>query len=593
LRNQAYAAALLILISAGTLSAQHTNNGNSAVDPNKYWQAPGETDRDSKGNVIYTEIKDPKSFTKRVFANGEWATYHYRPNTVEISRIENSDSTENLLYDDAHNINGVTVQAAGKSHTLHYDRPKGIVTADNLPAITVERDASSAATRDFIVRSDKTIIASIDYTSSGEVASINIGAMTLSLTPAGTNMQETLKVNGTTIKEATATIAVKRTFTVFLEPVAGRLHIGNDWANDARSRATQAGFLNTVRNGNDVLVRIVRAGEAEAAFAADGTALFYDLMVNYGPGGTARQRDYKVAALYAAVLPTHIIVTSDGNVGAYVETPGSGSIRAFWTSNSGGRTQYNYSVYDSGAPRASSSLSRAAHATSSAAGESGSVKHLTPVVTPKLMMICDSTQVCTSGGDQCPSCGTCATYYYYCDTGGGGYSPPAGDGSGGGGPTGGSQAPGNHILDGNLHITVNRAIVAAENKLTDVQCGVALMMNARWDNTSALDQLTLRGGGESAKDWFASISWRDGAGIMNPATGREKCESACAFTTPGDTTDYVCSSFIQRAFQANTLIHEMLHTLGMPECNGISCPNSSYMTPADIDTLVAQYCGAN
>ena len=91
MRNTVYAA-ILLLMCAGTLFAQHSNNGNgtSANDPTKYWQEPGETDRDSKGNITYTEIKDPKSFTKRVFANGEWATYHYRPSTVEITKIDNS-----------------------------------------------------------------------------------------------------------------------------------------------------------------------------------------------------------------------------------------------------------------------------------------------------------------------------------------------------------------------------------------------------------------------------------------------------------------------------------------------------------------------
>jgi len=588
------------VLCAGTLLAQHSNNGNGndipVVDPAKFWQSPGETDRDSKGNVTYTEIKDAKSFTKRIFTNGEWATYHYRPGTVELTSIDNSDSTEELHYDEARNFNGITVNAGGKSHTLKYDRSKGSVTADNLPTVTVERDSSSPSTRDLLVRSGKNVVASIEYTPTGEVAKLNVGAMTLSFTPADTYMKETLTVNGTVLKEANATVAIKRTFTMFLDPVAERLHLGKDWAAQTRSRATQSGYLNTLQQGTAVLARMVRMGEMQAGFAADGSPLLYDLTINYGPGGgMAQQRDYKIAALYAASLQTHIIITSDGDVGAYVETPGSGSIRAFWTSNKGGQTQYNYSVYDSGRPSAKSSMSRSITSTSNESLESNTLTDKKRVVAPKTMMICDSTQTCVSGGDQCPSCGTCATYYYYCDTGtggGGGYSPPPDDGSGAGSGGVGSRTSNNYILDGNLHIAVNRAIIGANGKLSNDQCGVQLLANATWGNTSALNELTLRGGGvESAKDWFGTISWRDGAG-MRDSSNHEICGYACAFTSPGDTTDYICPSFSQRAYPANTLIHEMLHTLGLPECNPNNpCATPGAMTPSQIDALVAQYCG--
>jgi hypothetical protein len=105
--------------------------------------------------------------------------------------------------------------------------------------------------------------------------------------------------------------------------------------------------------------------------------------------------------------------------------------------------------------------------------------------------------------------------------------------------------------------------------------------------------LLARGHGESTADWFAGISWVNGDGVRDDQR-RIPCEGASAWTTPGSTTDYVCQSFTQVAFQGNVLIHEMLHTLGMPECNGYGtdCP-STWKTPQQIDDLVAQYCGAN
>jgi hypothetical protein len=591
MQKASYMAALMMLCG-GMLLAQHGASGgnNAAVDPAKFWQGPDQTDRDSKGNITYTEIKDAKSFTKRVFLNGQWATYHYRPGTVEITSIENSDSTEDLLYNTERNVAGVTVRSGGKSHTLRYDRSKGTVAADGLPTITVEHDPSSLSTRDLKVRSGKEVVASVVYGPTGEVASVNVGAMTLSLTPTDNGMKETLAANGVPLKEATATFVVKRTFSVFLDPVADRLHLGKDWANETRSRSTQTGYLSSIQQGANIIATVVRLGEMQASFASDGTPLLYDITVDYDAGEPQRN-DYRVAALYAATLPTHIIITSDGEVGAYVQTPGSGSIRAFWTSHSDGHTLYNYSVYDAGVKSSGSAAGYPVNATSPALAASRMLAVPRRVITPTAMVMCDASLICTDGGTGCPSCGGCSTTYYYCDTGGGGvgYTPPY-DGGSGGTPTGG----GNQIFDPTLRITVNRAISAANTKLATVQCGVALLMNAKWDNTSALNELTLRGGAAmSANDWFASISWRDGAGIKNPATGRDKCESACAFTTPGDTTDYVCTSFERRAFQANTLVHEMLHTLGMPECNGISCPNPTAMSPAAIDDLVAQYCGAN
>jgi hypothetical protein len=536
LRNTAYAAAFLVLC-AGTLLAQQANNGNgngnSVVDPTKFWQAPAETDRDSKGNITYTEIKDPKSFTKRVFANGQWATYHYRPGTVELTSIDNSDSTEELLYDGTRNFKGVTVHADGKSHTLRYDRSNGTVAAGNLATVTVERDPTSTATRDLIVRSGRQVVASVDYNAAGEVASINVGSMTLSLMPAGNVIKETLKANGATIKEATATMAVRRTFTVLLDPVAERLHIGKEWANETRSRATQTGYLNTLQQGTSVLARIVRVGEMQAGFAADGTALFYDVTLDYGAGGNAQRSDYKVAAMYAAALPTHIIVTSDGKVGAYVETPGSGCIRVFWTSHSAGHAQYNYSVYDSGRPSARNGAASTVAPTSAGSVQPQRSTALLRVVSPRAMMMCDSSEVCTDGGTGCPTSGGCSTTYYYCDTGGGGGGvSPLSDGGSGGGPSGGgSQSPGNHIYDPQIHMAVGRAISAANDKLSDPNCGVELLKNATWDGTSAFEALTSRGGGESAKDWFGGISWLDGEGRRDDYN-QTPCNTASAWTTP-------------------------------------------------------------
>lgn len=352
---------LLVLSVASALGQQQGNNGNnnSGQDPSKYWLTPGQTDHDSKGNVTYTEIKDPKTFTTKVFSHGQWLTYHYRPNTTDILSIETPDSTDDFLYDDSGKWNGVSVRVGGKAHALRYDRDKGTVATNGMPVVTIEKDPTSVATRDLIVRRGAEIVASANYSPSGAVQSLSVGAMTLSFALTDDGVKETLRANSTTLKEAMTSGGGRRFFHVLLDPVADQLGIGKDWVNQVQSKTTATGYMTSIQQGQAVVARFVDLGGMRVAFDSNGRPLFYDVDFSYGSyGGKDPQTHLKSTAAYTAALPTHIIVTADGNVGAYVEFPGDGAIRAFWTTtNKKGQTTYMYSVYDAGASKHMAALS--------------------------------------------------------------------------------------------------------------------------------------------------------------------------------------------------------------------------------------------
>jgi hypothetical protein len=593
------AVSAVVLLLSGFLSAfgqQHGNNGNAGQDPSKFWLTPGQTDHDSKGNVTYSEIKDPKTFTTRVFSHGQWATYHYRPNSTDVVSIDTPDSTDDLLYDSNGKWNGVSIRIGGKAHLLRYDRDKGTVATNGLPAVSVEKDVTSGMTRDLLVRRGLDVVASAAYGPRGEVESLTVGTMTITFSLAGDTVKETLRANGTILKETATGGGGKRFFHVLLDPVAPQLGIGKDWMSQVQSKTSVTGYMTSILQGQAVVARLVDLGGMRVAFDSNASPLFYDLGFDYGASfaGKDPQENFKTAAAYQGALPTHIIVMPDGNVGAYVEHPGDGAIRAFWTTTGrNGQTNYMYSVYNASAPKHTAGLSikpTAAH------DSNASLPERSRVVAPLLMTMCDSSTVCTYS-DGCPSCGSCETTYYWCDSGGGGgYNPPPGDSGGaGGGPGGGQPTPGNHIYDATTRQAADRGINAANDKLTNTQCSETLLKDVKMpDGTSMWSMLEQKG--MTAGQWFGNIGWYFGDGVKD-FNNQTPCNAASAWTSPSSTKVYVCSSFKSLrspSIQGDTMIHEMLHTLGLPECNSLAnrpCP-AGYMTVWDIEQAVEDHCGS-
>lgn len=136
---------------------------------------------------------------------------------------------------------------------------------------------------------------------------------------------------------------------------------------------------------------------------------------------------------------------------------------------------------------------------------------------------------------------------------------------------------------------------AVNDKFTNTQCSETLLKDVTMPDGTQMWTI-LQGKGMSAADWFGNIGWYFGDGVKDD-NNQVPCNNASAWTLPSSTKVYICSAFKNlrsTSVQGDTMIHEMLHTLGLPECNSLSsgpCP-TGYMRPWDIEQAVEDHCGS-
>jgi hypothetical protein len=345
-----------VLIAAVVLLARASAGQQADM---QFWLTPGTTLRDSKGNITYTEIKDPKTFTMKVFDHGQWLTYRYEPNGARVAKVEAQDTTEDYLYD-GDQWNGLTIHAGGRAHTIH--SLEGTVAADNMPPVTIQRDERG---RDIAVRRGLDVVAAISYDTSGQVRRLTLGAMTLDVAMQNNDVVETLAANGKLLVTRVAHPEARHPFpvSVSLDPVMERLGLSPDWRNSVRVHRNATGALLSVSNGQSGLVaEIVQFGAMSAVFDAKGSPLFYDLPLNYiarlpaiVDGDTAGD----VTTALNGVVPDHLIVPITGDASAYVQAPGDGAISSIWSVSAGCVPSFRFRVYhESGS---SGTASRSVH----------------------------------------------------------------------------------------------------------------------------------------------------------------------------------------------------------------------------------------
>jgi hypothetical protein len=306
-----------------------------------FWQTPGNTVRDASGNITYTQIKDSKKFTMKIFDRGQWVTYYYEPNSTKVAMVEEHDTSEDYLYD-CDNWNGLTVHEHGRSHTIH--ATDTYVVADDMPAITIERDARN---RDIAVKRGIDVVETVSYDAGGQVRRLTIGTMTIDLSIQSDGIHQVLTANGAILITTVAKGNGKLQFPISLDPFADRLGLASDWRNTLRVKVSATGSLLSV---SDALSRpvseMVQLGSMFAAFDAKGAPLFYDIRLSYaallergdsdtGPDPTTEMN---------GVLPDRLIVPVTGNASAYVSSPRDGAISSLWTS-AGSATSYRFVVY--------------------------------------------------------------------------------------------------------------------------------------------------------------------------------------------------------------------------------------------------------
>ena len=131
-------------------------------------------------------------------------------------------------------------------------------------------------------------------------------------------------------------------------------------------------------------------------------------------------------------------------------------------------------------------------------------------------------------------------------------------------------------------VAVVRALGGAQRKLQDAECAGLLAEFKDQEGRALQDNLAPF---EMApNDYLVQLIIKDGGGDR---TGGRLCRSgAAAVTVPGSRVVYICGgSFRDQAagLRENTLIHEMLHTLGLGE---------NPPTSAQINARVRQRCGS-
>ena len=209
----------------------------------------------------------------------------------------------------------------------------------------------------------------------------------------------------------------------------------------------------------------------------------------------------------------------------------------------------------------------------------------------EMMVVCGYTEF-----DSCWDTATGAycsadVFLSYCDNGGGGgYIPPSGDGSGGGPGGGTGTGSNNRIADPALHDAVDDGKGNATAKLQSAQCQDMIRMNKNAAGISLWNVLTSYSP-DPGTYLDTQITFVKGDGTFDIASNLVPCNyDRLAWTSvPGVHTVDVCGSFqnLSTGMRGVTLIHEMLHTLGLPEY-----PNDpSGYTTQDIQQMVANWCG--
>ncbi len=380
-----------------------------------------------------------------------------------------------------------------------------------------------------------------------------------------------------------------------LDVVASELGLGADWPQQVTFSRTENGRLTTVNDhAGNTLLYVLNYGNVRVAYLPGGKALFYDLPLSTAasPRPSYMETDLgdNPMGFMTGVAMERIQITAGGGVCAYLRRASAGAIMSFWVARDAkGRPVYGYRTADpDGNARIQSAPS------SSSDHDHAARRRLRPVE-PESFYNCGSETTCST----CDYCGAdggpgtdCTTTTYVCwsDDGGGAGGDLSGGGSGGGGGSG-SVAAGNQVTgDPVLSAHVNMALSNAQGKLQDLSSNcVQQILGLSDGNGHTLGQnlANMPNGPWTPYTYMTQV-----LGYVNGYTAGQ-CSSASAWMQGIFQTQVnVCTSFsnLSTGMGGNALIHEFLHSIGLPEL-----PKYPYatMTSAQITQFVTNACGAN
>jgi hypothetical protein len=148
----------------------------------------------------------------------------------------------------------------------------------------------------------------------------------------------------------------------------------------------------------------------------------------------------------------------------------------------------------------------------------------------------------------------------------------------------------NQISDPTLHAAVDNAKGNAIGKLQSTQCQAMIRNNKNAAGVSLWDVMAMYANNPATYIDSQSITFVKGDGTIDIGSGTVPCrvyDVQAWVSAPGVHTVDVCGSFggLSTGMAGVSLIHEMLHTLGLPE-------NSPDYTSQQIQQMVVDWCGS-
>lgn len=532
------------------------------------------------------------------------ATYSYATGASgQILSVASDDGTSLTYKYDSTGIEvGVDISTANTpALTVRYaaDGTGYFVWAPGLPAIKVTPDANGR-TADIATHPEITIsddgeiesyavprwstlpapatVATFAYDAAGHLtqATLNGGLLLQLAAPdsAGVVHQTLFGSTGNVLAEGSAVgkDSGVRIVPAQLDAVAAEFGLGGDWADALTFQSTSDGHVTTAYDANgQAVLYMVNCGPYRVGFSTDGTALFYDIEPNYE---SAVEGTVEVAPELAGVAPNHIIVTASGRTGFYLDRPADGALYSAWNEvDAAGNVTQPFAVLN--VPPAQSRRTQIATDGRRLIPRTNFLRHYT-------------SQVCVNG-----YCWIRTWTEWIEDAPGGGSSGSGNIPPGRGGTT--AAKPGNQIIGYPiLRATLDRGLQTAVDKLKNSQCQALLnqptaeaMVNPNTTgNKTLLATMQSRGYNDPSIYLTRGLTYVAGTTPKQCPGGNDTKAS----TTVGGSVVAICPAFgnANNHMAAVYLIHEMLHTLGLPEA-----PTSGAKTSGQITSEVTAACGGS
>jgi hypothetical protein len=368
-----------------------------------------------------------------------------------------------------------------------------------------------------------------------------------SVLPDGSASQQVIDPHGAQ-RASSAVLAHGRQLArpaVVLDAFAADLGLSVGWQEGLET--VSANEVRLPAHGKTISLRYHATGEGVRVAEADGTPVLWDIDLPLGVDGRLAQ-----------LVPSRLIVTSTGAVQLAADIPFFDGIESIWTNDASG-----------------------SHASFGILRADATVRNASVGPHAERMAICGYMEFDScwevSGGFVC----SVSVYTSYCDDGSGGtYIPPDG-GSGG-------STSNNQVSDVTLHAAVDNAKANAVGKLGSTQCQAMIRNNKNAAGISLWDVMTSYAA-DPGTYIGSQITFANGDGTIDIASGLIPCNYGrlAWVSEPGVHTVDVCGSFssLSAGMGGVTLIHEMLHTLGLPE-------GPPDYTSDQIQQMVIDWCGS-